>query len=703
MIMSIDNFCSAVMSDMNGLIDNLILNTGRNSHQEIESWQKSLPKISEVLTSVSVHLPQFGKTHIYLGHMILEYKLPMASAWCDVVLIGNNSSQKPNIVIIENKHWDTSNDTVSDIGCFINHMGRREGHPSEQVKGYVEYCKCFHSAILKHSASVSGCVFFSNATSIDVYRQKPNENLIINYPVFSIKEEEFKNTFPKYIIDKISTPNELFAIDFEKGIYKQDRNMVTQVAKALKEKSAHSKPFVLLDKQRDAYNYIIYKLSKLKKPKKEKHVFIIKGPYGSGKSALAANLWIDSAEKYSDQGNIVFVTTSSSQSSNWEKIFTDNAGIFTGGFMVQKANDFNPGLTPAKVKQIRANGFTMDTNNFIENLQAFRSEGNTYKVPDNNHFLSIVDESHALINPVDHTIGFSSGWCLQAGPQAYHIIRASEVSIFLLHEDQSFRDTETTSIQDIYNYAKDLGAIIHDPIDLGGIQFRCGGSILYEKWIESLFLEYENNKVADSLREYVNFPKKEFLFELVDDPSELDKFLTIKNREGSSVRLASTYSVKWITKGYPNPHTLPPDQQDFHLKFEKNGKWIDWIRPWNYVAKSDYTDFIQANPSSEMFKNPLAEVGCPYVIRGFDFDYIGLLWLNDLVRRGDKWKVKIDNVFESALPTTMRIAREGNTEQLLDRVIKAYKILLTRAQKGIYLYISDSETREYIKNLLNDK
>ena len=34
---------------------------------------------------------------------------------------------------------------------------------------------------------------------------------------------------------------------------------------------------------------------------------------------------------------------------------------------------------------------------------------------------------------------------------------------------------------------------------------------------------------------------------------------------------------------------------------------------------------------------------------------------------------------------------------------KAYKILLTRAQKGIYLYVSDAETKEYLISQINDQ
>lgn len=34
-----------------------------------------------------------------------------------------------------------------------------------------------------------------------------------------------------------------------------------------------------------------------------------------------------------------------------------------------------------------------------------------------------------------------------------------------------------------------------------------------------------------------------------------------------------------------------------------------------------------------MHQDPLSEVGCPYVVRGFDFDYVGLLWLEDIYVR----------------------------------------------------------------------
>lgn len=132
----------------------------------------------------------------------------------------------------------------------------------------------------------------------------------------------------------------------------------------------------------------------------------------------------------------------------------------------------------------------------------------------------------------------------------------------------------------------------------------------------------------------------------------------------------------------------------------------DWSRPWNFAPNQDYTVFIQAPAVSRMAEDPLAEVGCPYIIRGFDYDYLGLLWLSDLVWRGDRWKVQLDHVHETAWKITLGGARREKgsgprTEELLNRLIRGYRILLTRAIHGLYLWVEDEETREHLSDLLS--
>ena len=109
--------------------------------------------------------------------------------------------------------------------------------------------------------------------------------------------------------------------------------------------------------------------------------------------------------------------------------------------------------------------------------------------------------------------------------------------------------------------------------------------------------------------------------------------------------------------------------------------------------------------------NPLSEVGCPYVVRGFDFDYLGLLWLSDLVWREDRWMVNPDYVFESAwknvtLPRARKEIINGvtgsYTKELIRLLQRGYRILLSRALAGIYIWFEDEETEEYVKSWLKN-
>ena len=129
----------------------------------------------------------------------------------------------------------------------------------------------------------------------------------------------------------------------------------------------------------------------------------------------------------------------------------------------------------------------------------------------------------------------------------------------------------------------------------------------------------------------------------------------------------------------------------------------------------------------------MCEVGCPYVVRGFEYNYVGILWLEDLVRRGNKWVINLQYACETAtdssrkkavdeqieinkrLPRSLQrtveeikkgnivVETDGSTPMayaFLETIVQAYRILLTRAVKGVFLYIQDDETRKYLQSLL---
>lgn len=194
-------------------------------------------------------------------------------------------------------------------------------------------------------------------------------------------------------------------------------------------------------------------------------------------------------------------------------------------------------------------------------------------------------------------------------------------------------------------------------------------------------------------------------FRIFEQPDDWEMALRARVEAGASCRLLSTYSRPWTTAGMANPHALPGAMQDFHESYVADGENRRWSRIWNFVNRDDdYTWFVTGHPAGRIANDPLCEVGCPYAVRGFDYDYVGILWLNDLVWRDERWRVQPEVVEESGMRTLINAARreakrgtEGHsTAELRERVAQAYRILFTRALTGVYVWVPDAKTRAHL-------
>lgn len=732
MLYTVREFCSYVQDDLNGLIDEVAGITRYVSDEEKKAYASSYPVVASMLAQAMKRQPAIGDAHISTTELLLEYKLPAASAWCDLVLLGANAENRKEVIIVELKNYQKNQDDApGSYEGLMMHKGSVIKHPADQVKGYTEYCRRFHSVVLDEGAEVNGCVYFTQPIDLQPYRLAPNDRLTSEYPMYNTESSDH---LAEYVTSKICKGDEAFAASFVNGFYKQDRNILRQIAENLSANSATARPFVLLDEQRLGFNLVMQTLEQRVKDGK-KEVIVVQGPPGSGKSAVAINLWIESVMKYSkkkDCGNIVFVTTSGSQNDNWSEIFNYYGYKYHASDLILKANEFNPGLSGGKMKnellplmeQINPDYVSDDKENslkyeyFEDYLKYMIEHDMTRNYKDNLHFLSVVDEAHALINPVAK--GFRSnkpaGWCFQMGPQVYHIIRESQVSVFFTDGKQSFRDNETTRIEDIEKWAKKLDAEF-TLISLEDMQFRCAGSKEYVDWIDGLFTE-------NPLRNVLKW-KDKFHVRIVDYPSDMEADIRAHMAKGDkSCRILSSYTRKWESMSDLAPLHDADADYDFDLA-DKDGK--RWLRYWN--NPNGYAIYVQGAGNSMMHQDPLSEVGCPYVVRGFDFDYVGLLWLEDIYVRNGKWYVSIRHNKETATVSSRKRAKDEQEEAIKNKLIKgkkkdidevpgfdprfpaahalfetvaqAYRILLTRAIKGVTIYIKDEETRAYVRELLN--
>lgn len=727
MLFRVGDFVSRVESGLNTLVDELSNWTGRTSDAERLAWRQSLPKLSTALSD-----PVLEWLHVQIGPsagIALEYRLPASSSWCDAVLLGRGK-ERPGVAILELKDWDVTGTMPGPRAGLIRHHNENRLHPSEQVAGYVEYCRAFHSVVQAERAEVSGCVFMTKRGALDPFMAAPHATLTTEYPLFNSP-----GVLASYLAERLAKPDEDFARAFVNGTYKQDRNFIVQVAKAITDPSSDEPQFVLLDGQREGYekclnavNEMIVEMelgAKAIGAVPPKAAIIIEGPPGSGKSVLAARLWAAIAQdsRLKPQ-SVVFTTTSGSQRSNWEKTFRLVGKSLAGRGIVLPANRYNPGLTTTWVKNTRLAGHKVEIEDWRANLALFASSVDKPNIADNGITVAIVDEAHALIDPSrKETRGIPpSGWTLHAGPQAYHIMRVAQLSIFLMDGGQSYRDNETTRASDIEKLAADMGIPVMK-LDLNASQFRCAGSKEYVDWLDSIFslgaprpFEYQRQQASTSVwrasgstaseklatvREDSATREGGFVFEMVGSPHDLELSLRKEMAKGYSVRLVASYAREWKTKGVSAPHGLPPELKDFEFDISNDTGTAKWSRIWNFAPAMDYTLFVQAPDDSAMHGDPLCEVGCPYVVRGFDYDFMGLLWLSDLVWRGGAWRTDIDHVFETAWPKSIKAAKDGHPEALETRVKRGYRILLSRAIRGVYVWCEDAETRDHLGKLLN--
>ena len=754
MLVTIDQFRQRIATDISGVVAELQELTGRYGTEEAHAWESSLTKLSSAFAA-----PSFQPLHLYFGsrgNLALEYQLPASSSWCDVVLLGAHDS-KPAAVIIELKDWVTRSDKPGRAEGLIERQGAQELHPSDQVRGYVEYCRRFHSAVADADATIHGCVLFTRDQWAPAYSAAPNHDLVARYPLFTTAPQDRDANFPNFFRERLSVPDPDFARAFATGKYRQNRGFVAQIAQQILRPKAEI--FELLDNQRKAFTLCratiedaFFGSASGAPPKK---VVIIKGPPGSGKSVIAARLWASLVtDSRLPDGDVIFTTTSQSQNSNWADIFQRGTQIDGARGVIRKATSYTP-ITPHRLGQLRQRHgaqFLEDSTYWREHLALLQSLGEKCRdgAQDNQNLVTIVDEAHALINPENPGGGGQFGFATSLGPQGYHIIRSSLLTVFLLDPLQGFRERENTSISEIRAWSRELGAGEPEEISLEGTQFRCAGSSEYISWIESVLngasaetncqfargwkrqaatpvteqkvVPFTESEWADDLLKVAEEPSAygqpqlrvlppitaAFDFKVFAEPETWESALRQLCLQGNSARLLASYSREWRTANAANPHRLPGELMDFHEPYYVGKERRFWSRIWNYVPGkgTNYTWFVTGHPGGMIASDPLCEVGCPYAVRGFDYDYVGIIWLEDLKWTDNGWKVQPKFVHESGLTNLASAARQESppgpkAAALRESVAQAYRILFSRALKGAYVWVPDDDTRKYLLDSLS--
>jgi len=299
----------------------------------------------------------------------------------------------------------------------------------------------------------------------------------------------------------------------------------------------------------------------------------------------------------------------------------------------------------------------------IRSAKQFKFFNSFMESKENENTVLICDEAHRIRKTSENR--FTKKEKRNNTPQIDELIKSSKLSIFFIDELQVVRPNEIGNINLIKESAKRLGAKIYETEELK-TQFRCGGSDRYLKLIENILkIKDEEIDIEENLKMDIK---------ILDSPYKLKQLIDEKNKiKKNSGRIVAGFCWPWSKQKIDGSLINDVKIGDFEMPWEQKDQFWKW-------ATED---------------SGMNQIGTVYTVQGFEFDYIGVIFGNDLVYdlNKKKWIAKPENSKDIVL-------KRGNKD-LLNHLKNIYRVLLSRAHKGIYIYFIDKDTEKYFKSKLN--
>lgn len=241
------------------------------------------------------------------------------------------------------------------------------------------------------------------------------------------------------------------------------------------------------------------------------------------------------------------------------------------------------------------------------------------------------------------------------------INKQSESAIFFYDENQSIKPSDVRK-----ESFDDLKLNKFTKIEYLKSQFRVKGGNDYVNYIDKL-LKCE----LDSSMPVFNNQNYEFvLFDSIDD---IIAEIKSRDSENGLSRLVAGYSWPWITNKIDS-------KQNFDIEIEKTKlKWnstnIDWVNS----------------------KNSLEEVGCIHTTQGYDLNYTGIIFGNEITYDTVNKEIKIikENYYDVNGKQSI-----NNPDELKHFILNIYKTIMLRGIRGTYIYVCDKNLREYFSQFI---
>lgn len=475
------------------------------SEAEITSWKNSMMYMNNILTDTAIP----GNAGVSI-----EYRIPLTSNRIDFILTGKNKDKTDTAIIVELKQWSDVKRTLKDaiVETFIGRSEREISHPSYQAWSYAALLQDFNETVRVENILLKPCAYLHNCDANDVINHSFYYPHTSKAPAFLKNDTRRLQDFIKQHVKYGDTANIIYRIDH--GKIKPSKNLADTLVSLLQ----GNKEFVMIDDQKLVYETVLALADEATSD--NKHVLIVEGGPGTGKSVIAINLLVELTRQ-----------------ERLAQYVTKNAA-------------------PRQVYAAKLKGTFKKSH--IDNL--FKGSGSYYNSEPNSLDVLVVDEAHRL--------NAKSGMYQNRGNnQIEEIINASKHSVFFIDEDQRVTWKDIGEKQEIRKWAKQSNAEVHE-LELAS-QFRCNGSDGYLAWVDYIL---GIKKTANETLSGIDFD-----FRVFDSPNDLRDTILAKNRINNKARMVAGYCWDWVSTKQPEKDDIIMDEFEFSMKWNLKTDGSLWI------------------------------------------------------------------------------------------------------------------------------
>lgn len=260
-----------------------------------------------------------------------------------------------------------------------------------------------------------------------------------------------------------------------------------------------------------------------------------------------------------------------------------------------------------------------------------------------------------------------------------NVFKRARVVVIFHDEEQILNQEEGGTSQRLRELAVGIGPPTYSS-ELSTLH-RCRGGKSFMNWIDTLLRSPE--LASSMLRSW----ESDFSLKVVPSPQDLIEALKSKRKNGTRVALLAAFTR---SSGYTK-RKRPTDL--LQIRIPEVNPPIQWLMDPN----KDYVPFWVNGESNE-----LTHCSSIYGCQGFETDFAGLIWGDDLVIRNGMWEIgNPENCYDSAPGATKLSSLMKQDRPVAMRLLKnRYRILLTRGIFGTTVYCEDAETGEFLRTVL---